>query len=83
MNTQKIANIIISSLIAIVGFFLIRTYNRLDSIDVRLNQAEQSIELQKQKADLKFQRLEEKIDDLKFAIVELTTELKTRKENNK
>ncbi len=84
---------IISGLLAIVAYFLKDTINKQDLVIVEsaknkndillLEQATQaSMLLHKQESNSKHTRLEEKLDELKEVIKEMTEELKTYNNKN-
>ncbi len=71
---------IISILMAIVAFFLIRTMSKLDKTSEKTYKNSSEIALLKQGTDLKQERLEEKFDELNKAVTGLTDELRRLRE---
>lgn len=87
MTTEQLFLIANGILIAICGYFLIKTMSKLDttadkavsnenSIALLDQKTSANITLLKQETGSKHERLEEKLDDLKGAIVSLTDEIK-------
>lgn len=76
METQGILLLIVSILLAICSFFLIRTMSSLDTNIVKTTKNETDIALLKQETTLKHERLEEKLDELKESIQDLTLVMK-------
>lgn len=68
-------------LLTIIGYFLVQTMNKLNNTSEKADRTANDIALLKQETSLKHDRLEEKLDDLKNAIVGLTNELKSKKHN--
>lgn len=77
MNITDILVLLIGGLVTIIGYFLTKTMNKLDETAVKTDINSGAIALLKQETSLKHDRLEEKLDDLKDVIVELTDEIKT------
>ena len=77
MNLTDILVLLISGLISIIVYFLTKTMNKLDETATKTDINSGSIALLKQETSLKHERLEEKLDELKDVIVDLTTEIKT------
>ncbi len=77
MNTEQLLLIIGGILISIVGYFLIKTMDKLTTTTDKTDKNVGDIALLKQETSLKHERLEEKLDDLKDVIVILTDEIKT------
>lgn len=80
--TQDILLGVNGLLIAIVGYFLVQTMNKLTTTTDKADRACNDIALLKQETSLKHERLEEKLDDLKDSIVILTGEIKTLNKRN-
>ena len=68
-------------LLTIIGYFLVQTMNKLNNTSEKTDRTANDVALLKQETSLKHDRLEEKLDDLKNAIVGLTNELKAKKHN--
>lgn len=82
MTTEQILIGAIGLLISVVGFFLIRTMNKLDTTSEKGIKNESDIALLKQETGLRHERLEEKMDELKDSIITLTVEIKTLNQKN-
>lgn len=80
--TTQILFLVGGILISIIGYFLIRTMNKLDSTADKAEKTEISLALVKQEIGLKHERLEEKMDELKDSIVNLTQEIKVLNNRN-
>jgi len=65
-------------LLSIIGYFLVQTMNKLNSTSDKAEKTSNDVALLKQETFLKHERLEEKLDELKDAIVGLTNELKAK-----
>lgn len=76
MNANELISGIIGLLIMVISYFLIQTMKELKDTTKQSCKNENDIALLKQNTDLKHARLEEKIDDLKDSIVNLTDEIK-------
>lgn len=77
MNITDILVLLIGGLVTIVVYFLTKTMNKLDETATKTDVNSGAIALLKQETGLKHERLEEKLDELKDVIVDLTAEIKT------
>lgn len=68
--------------IAVLGYFLLNTMGELKTVIVESAKNKSDIALLKQETGFKHDRLEEKLDELRDSIHELTTELKTYNQKN-
>ena len=76
MNTNELISGLIGILILIISYFLIQTMKELKDTTKLSSKNEGDIALLKQETNLKHNRLEEKLDDLKDSIIDLTEEIK-------
>ncbi len=76
MDTNELISGIIGILILVISYFLTQTMKELKDTTKQSSKNENDIALLKQETDLKHVRLEEKIDDLKDSIIDLTEEIK-------
>jgi len=77
MSTEQLLILIGGLLTSVLGYFLIKTMDELKATTKQCNENTNSIALLKQETGLKHERLEEKLDELKDSIQDLTAELKT------
>lgn len=82
MNITDILVSIIGGLLLVLGWFLNRTMVKLDETHAKAVKTEGALALLDQKTVLKHERLEEKMDELKDSIDNLTQELKTYNQKN-
>lgn len=75
-------NILFTVGIAVLGYFLVNTMNDLKTVIIESAKNRSDIALLKQETGFKHDRLEEKLDELRDSIHELTTELKTYNQKN-
>lgn len=93
MNLEQVLLSLNGGLVLIVGYFLVKTMNKLDNTSDKADKAatdiillkqstESALVLHKQETVFQNERLEEKMDELKDSIVELTAEIKLNRKNN-
>lgn len=67
---------IIGVLLGIVSFFLIRTMSKLDNTHDTAHQNKMDIALLKQKSELNYEHISEKLDDITKGISDIKNEMK-------